>query len=91
MDNKQIENFGDALYEAMVSRKTIAPLTEQAPDITVDDAYKISLRMLDRRTDAQKQFDLRRHAEAGVRAKLVDRTTVDVVHDEVGLPARRAP
>ena len=52
MDNKQIESFGDALYEAMVSRKTIAPLTEQAPDITIDDAYRISLRMLDRRTEA---------------------------------------
>lgn len=52
MDNKQIESFGDALYEAMVSRKTIAPLTEQAPEITIDDAYRISLRMLDRRTQA---------------------------------------
>lgn len=52
MDQSTITNFGDALYEAYVSRTPIAPLTEQAPDITVDDAYKISLRMLERRTAA---------------------------------------
>ncbi|MGR8918966.1 MAG: 2-oxopent-4-enoate hydratase [Gammaproteobacteria bacterium] len=52
MDNKQIESFGDALYDALLSRQTIAPLTEQAPDITIDDAYKVSLRMLERRLAA---------------------------------------
>ena len=36
-------SFGDALYDALVERQTIAPLTEQAPDITIDDAYKVSL------------------------------------------------
>lgn len=55
MDTKQIEQFGDALYEAMVARTTIAPLTEQAPDITIEDAYKVSLRMLERRTAAGEQ------------------------------------
>lgn len=55
MDKTQIEQFGDALYDAMVSRQTIAPLTEQAPDISIEDAYKISLRMLERRTAAGEQ------------------------------------
>ena len=55
MDKQQIEGFGDALYEALVARKTIAPLTEQAPDITIEDAYQISLRMLARRTAAGEQ------------------------------------
>ena len=52
MDLKQITHHGDALYDAMVARTTIAPLTTTAPDITVDDAYRISLRMLERRTSA---------------------------------------
>ena len=52
MNKKQIESFGDALYAALVNRETIEPLTEQAPGIEIDDAYQISLRMLQRRTDA---------------------------------------
>jgi 2-oxopent-4-enoate/cis-2-oxohex-4-enoate hydratase len=52
MEKAQIDAFGDALYEALISRETIAPLTEQAPDITIEDAYQISLRMLDRRLKA---------------------------------------
>ena len=52
MNKKQIESFGDALYDALVNRETIEPLTEQAPGIAIDDAYQISLRMLQRRTDA---------------------------------------
>lgn len=50
MDNKQIQSFGDALYEAMVTRSPIDPLTTQAPDISIEDAYQVSLRMLERRT-----------------------------------------
>lgn len=49
MDKAQIKTFGDDLYEALVRRETIAPLTEQDPEITIDDAYQISLQMLDRR------------------------------------------
>jgi 2-oxopent-4-enoate/cis-2-oxohex-4-enoate hydratase len=49
MDQNQITKFGDALFDAMVSRTTIAPLTTQAPDISIDDAYLISRRFLERR------------------------------------------
>lgn len=49
MDHTQITSFGDALFDAMVSRTTIAPLTTQAPDISIDDAYLISRRFLERR------------------------------------------
>lgn len=52
MDPTRITGFGDALYEAMTSRQPIAPLTTQSPEITIDDAYRISLRMLERRTAA---------------------------------------
>ena len=40
---------GDALYAALRARSTVPPLTSRVPDITVDDAYAISLRLLARR------------------------------------------
>jgi len=52
MDQQRITAFGDALYAALVNRQTIAPLTEQAPEITIEDAYRISLAMLERRRAA---------------------------------------
>ena len=55
MNNQQIETFGDALYDALVNRETIDPLTDQAPGLEIADAYQISLKMLKRRTDAGEQ------------------------------------
>lgn len=52
MDSQQITQLGDALYEAFVERRTIAPLTEQVPDITLEDAYKIQERYIERRLQA---------------------------------------
>ena len=52
MDQQTQKALGDELYEAMVAGKTIAPLTERYDDISIDDAYYISLQMLERRTAA---------------------------------------
>jgi 2-oxopent-4-enoate/cis-2-oxohex-4-enoate hydratase len=52
MDQARIEAHGEALYTALVERRTIAPLTTQAPAITIDDAYRVSLDLLARRTAA---------------------------------------
>jgi 2-oxopent-4-enoate/cis-2-oxohex-4-enoate hydratase len=41
--------LGDELYAALRERRTVAPITERFPDVTIDDAYAISRRMLDRR------------------------------------------
>lgn len=51
MDKQQIQTCGDELFEAMVQRNALRPLTERFSDITIDDAYNISLRMLERRLD----------------------------------------
>ncbi len=48
---QKIQQFGDELYEALRARKTLAPLTERWPDITIEDAYHVSLRMVSRRVD----------------------------------------
>jgi len=43
------ETFGRALHEALRDRRTLAPLIEQDPSLTIDDAYAISLDFLARR------------------------------------------
>lgn len=52
LDKAKIENFGDSLFEAMTNRTVIEPITDQAPDIEIADAYKISQRFLERRLAA---------------------------------------
>ena len=51
MDKSKIAALGDELYHALRSQETLAPLTERESDITIDDAYHISLRMVNRRVE----------------------------------------
>ena len=46
MNNSLIQQLGNELYDALRARRTVAPLTERYPAITIEDAYKISLHML---------------------------------------------
>lgn len=55
MSPEKIQHYGDALYEALVSRCAIAPLTETEPDIAIADAYRIQLRMIERRLADRKE------------------------------------
>jgi len=52
MDADLIQALGDELFAALRARRTVEPLTNRHPDITVDDAYRISLRLLERRVAA---------------------------------------
>lgn len=52
MNKELIQSCGDELYQAMVDRQAIRPLTERYADLSIDDAYQISLRMLERRLAA---------------------------------------
>lgn len=49
MDKSIIASMGDALYTAMRDKHTIAPLSASYPEMSVDDAYHVSLHMLERR------------------------------------------
>lgn len=51
MDQQQIIQLGDELYEALVERKTLVPLTTRHADISIEDAYHIQQRMIARRLD----------------------------------------
>jgi 2-oxopent-4-enoate/cis-2-oxohex-4-enoate hydratase len=52
MTPQQIQHYGDELYQALLSREPVAPLTEREAGITIADAYQIQLRMIQRRLDA---------------------------------------
>lgn len=51
MDQQKITQYGDALYQALMERKTIEPLTNREADITIEDAYHIQQRMIARRVE----------------------------------------
>ncbi|WP_168787549.1 2-oxopent-4-enoate hydratase [Paraburkholderia aromaticivorans] len=44
-----IERYGDELYRALRHAEPVAPLTAREPGITIADAYRIQLRMIERR------------------------------------------
>ena len=52
MDKTKIQQYGDELYQALLDRKAVDPLTDREPSITIEDAYQIQLRMIQRRLDA---------------------------------------
>jgi len=51
MDQSTIKELGDALYEALIARQPIAPLTATHPEMTIADAYNVQQRMLARRLE----------------------------------------
>jgi len=48
---KKIEQLGDELYDALRTRRTVTPLTNRWPEVTIEDAYHVSLRMVNRRIE----------------------------------------
>ena len=55
MDTGKIQQLGDELYDALREKKTLSPLTQREPGISIDNAYHISLHLLMRRlADGEK-------------------------------------
>jgi len=52
MDEQAINRIADQLYAALRQRTVMAPLTDSHPDISISDAYAISLQMLQHRLEA---------------------------------------
>lgn len=55
MDKQKIQQYGDKLFEALDTQTPIDPLTQHEPDITIEDAYAIQLRMIERRLLARNE------------------------------------
>ncbi|MDJ0878693.1 MAG: fumarylacetoacetate hydrolase family protein [Halieaceae bacterium] len=49
MDAQQVAALGDELFDALREQRMLAPLTDRITAITIEDAYHISQRMLERR------------------------------------------
>lgn len=49
LSNDTITQLGDALFDALEACKPIAPLTVNHPDMAIEDAYRIQMRMIERR------------------------------------------
>ena len=56
MNENLIESYGDELYNALRSRTPVEPLTDRESDITIEDAYHISLQMVNRRVEAGERI-----------------------------------
>jgi 2-oxopent-4-enoate/cis-2-oxohex-4-enoate hydratase len=52
MDTTKIQRYGDELYQALIDRKPVDPLTDRESGITIEHAYQIQLRMIQRRLEA---------------------------------------
>ena len=46
MQAQLIEQLGTELYQALVDAKTVRPLTERHPDISIEDAYQIQKQLM---------------------------------------------
>lgn len=49
MNKEQLQAASNELYNALLKRETVTPLRNRYPDISMDDAYQISLDLLARR------------------------------------------
>ncbi|MFI0376182.1 MAG: 2-oxopent-4-enoate hydratase [Candidatus Thiodiazotropha sp.] len=51
LNEQRIHELGDELFDALSQRRMIDPLTERETEITIEDAYHVSLRMVNRRVE----------------------------------------
>jgi 2-oxopent-4-enoate/cis-2-oxohex-4-enoate hydratase len=80
MDEQKIQDYGDELYGALRDQRTIPPLTAREPDLTIDEAYRISRRLLQRRLDGGETLIGKK---IGVTSKAVQRM-LDVHQPDFG-------
>lgn len=56
MTPEKIDHYGSELFEALRGQYTLAPLTGRETEITIEDAYHISQRFVQRRVDAGERI-----------------------------------
>lgn len=55
MEREKAESYGDELYRALRERRTVIPLTEREPNITIDEAYQIQMRLVELELNNDKE------------------------------------
>lgn len=56
LNNDQINLLGDQLYQALIDRKTIDPISDAHPEMTIEDAYYVQQKMIARRLAAGEKI-----------------------------------
>jgi len=56
MEKNLIHQLGDELYQALITRTVIDPLTNRYPELSVETAYQIQQRMIERRVAAGERI-----------------------------------
>jgi 2-oxopent-4-enoate/cis-2-oxohex-4-enoate hydratase len=56
MDQTLITQLGDELYQALITRSVVDPLTARHSELTVEHAYRIQQRMIERRVEAGERI-----------------------------------
>jgi len=56
MDSSTIEKYGKELYDAWNTGRTVAPILQREPDITIEDAYGIQLCFIAHRVNAGEKI-----------------------------------
>jgi len=56
MEQQQITQCGDELYQALISGQQIEPLSKRFPGLTVETAYRIQQRLMERRLEAGERI-----------------------------------
>lgn len=51
LSDSKIAGYGDELFDCMMSRSVVQPLSDREPDITIEDGYRISQHFLKRRLE----------------------------------------
>ena len=57
LSDAKIAQYAEELYDSLITKRVIEPLTARSADITIDDAYQISKLVLDRRTAPNSPSD----------------------------------
>jgi len=56
MEPDKIDRYGDELHRALATRTPVEPLTAREPGLSIDDAYRIQLRMIQHRIDGGERI-----------------------------------
>ena len=49
LTKEKIETLGNELYDAWKDARQISPLTDQVPDLSIEDAYQVQLQTINKR------------------------------------------
>ncbi|EUC18782.1 2-oxopent-4-enoate hydratase [Paraburkholderia hospita] len=69
MEVSEIKRYGAELYHSLVTREPVLPLSSRVPDMTIEDAYRIQIEMMNLRVSGRNERVVGK--KVGVTSKVV--------------------